>query len=77
MYAAPSRPYSNKLDTREAPGRWRETGREGASWGGQWRASSEPGGVYMEGKPLVARRRPAYLAGEAHAMSAGLPRHFR
>ena len=70
VYAAPSRPYSGTLDTRE---KRQADGvrpfREGASWGGQWRASSEPGGIYMEGKPLVARRRPAYLAGEAHALS--------
>ena len=72
VYAAPSRPYAGTLDTRE---KRQADGvrpfREGASWGGQWRASSEPGGVYMEGKPLVARRRPAYLAGEAHARRLG------
>ena len=72
-YAAPSRPYSGTLDTREkrqASGLSRPF-REGASWGGQWRASSEPGGVYMEGKPLVARRRPAYLQGDQHARKQG------
>ena len=50
-YAAPSKPYAPKADTREkrqADGLSRPF-REGASWGGQWRASSEPGGIYMEG----------------------------
>ena len=73
VYAAPSKPYAPKADTREkrqASGLSRPF-REGASWGGQWRASSEPGGVYMEGKPLIPRRRPAYLAGEAHARRLG------
>ena len=73
VYAAPSKPYAPKADTREkrqASGLSRPF-REGASWGGQWRASSEPGGVYMEGKPLVARRRPAYLQGEQHARRSG------
>ncbi len=72
VYAAPSRPYAPKADTRE---KRQADGvrpfREGASWGGQWRASSEPGGIYMEGKPLVARRRPAYLQGDQHARTQG------
>ena len=55
VYAAPSKPYAPKADTREkrqASGLSRQF-REGASWGGQWRASSEPGGIYMEGLSLI------------------------
>lgn len=65
--------YARTADTREkrqASGIERAF-RAGASWTGQWRAASEPGGVYMQGAPLKARRRAAYLQGPAEALKQG------
>ena len=43
----------------------------GKSWGGQWRASSEPGELYMAGEALEAKRLAAFGGGGARAAAAG------
>ncbi|KAH8099186.1 tRNA-Phe hydroxylase [Aureococcus anophagefferens] len=60
-------PHEKRGPDPGATRRWRV----GESWGGQWRASSEPGGAYMAGRPLEPHRVGAFIGGADAATRSG------